>query len=255
MQVVAFKMTGIVPVRVHDSWANVVGEQNAPRNVFIVDAAGKNAIRQLTAVGLDPRDQIVQFSRGEFAIINEFLRMKRRELSNAEAVIFLWIGVDEIAEDAPPVSQTPKAVEEYFLPEGPRIIPRKKTSEVANNYVETVLLALSLFPSARIYSSDPMPRRSTGFAIARANLVAKQMKRQDDRHHHLLLNRHFHGKRCRGNFDRGGKYPIHDKFFLDGVLPSIDSWAKVFSRVYAAMNKLNGSNAVLEALSFVKIAF
>ena len=248
-------MTGIVPVRVNDSWANVVGEQNAPRNIFIVDAIGKNAIRQLTDIGLDSRDQMIQFSRGEFKTINDFLRMKRRELSDAEAIVFLWVGADEIVEDAPPPSQTPKTVEEYFLPEGPRIVPRKSVNEVVDSYVETVLLALALFPSARVFSSDPAPRRSTGFAIARANLVAKQVKQQGDRHHHVTINRHFHGKRCHGNFNKGGKCPLHEKFFVDGIVPTIESWAKVFCRMYAAIDKIADPNIVIEALDFVKIIF
>ena len=137
MQVVAFKMTSIAPVRVKDSWANVVGEQNSPRNIFIIDSIGKNAIRQIKDIGLSSRDQIVQFSRGEFETINDFLRMKRRELSEAEAFIFVWFGADELVEDAPPPAQTPKAVEEYFLPEGPRIIPRLSINDVVHSYSET----------------------------------------------------------------------------------------------------------------------
>ena len=250
MQVVAFKM-----VRVNDSWVKVVGKIDSPRNVFVVDNIAKNIINQLPDIGVDSEDQIVQFSRGDFATINEFLRMKKREFSEVQTIVFLWVGTEEIVTDAPPPNLTSKVIEEYFLPEGPRIIPHHDVEHVASDYCETVVLALALFPRARVCSTDPAPRRSTGFAISRANFVAKLLKQQGERHHHFTMNRPFHGKRNKGNFNEGGRYPLLEKYFSDGVLPTTETWSDIFDHAYAAMNKLAGLDFNAVALTYVKIVF
>ena len=227
-------MTSIVPIRVNDSWVNIAGCQDSPRFLFIVDIVAKDAILDLAAVGVDSRDVVVQIRKGDFDTLESFIRSRSRDYATVEAVVILWYGAEELVQEAPPPGSLAPQVEEWFLPQGPRIMPRLTVSEVVSKYTDSVRLSLGAFPQSLVISTDPPPRRSSGFATARANYVGKSMRQQDGRHHHFLLNRHFHGRQG-SNFNEGGKYPLHESFFIGGVVPTLAAWSAVFRRVYAAL--------------------
>ena len=256
---VAYKMTTtIVPVRIADSWVNVTGCLDSPRYVFLIDKIGNDVISNLTHVGVDSRDAVIQISKGDFNTLNAFIHTKANEYAQVTAIVILWYGMEELVENAPPPGSCAPVIEEWFLEEGPRIIPRCTVAEVVQKYTSTIHMCLSLFPNSLIVSSDPPPRRSTGFAIARANYVGTSIEQQDGRHHHIRFNRHFHGKRKSGDFNKGGKYPIHESLFIDGVVPKLDSWAAIFRRAYAALSSISGAamdNNAAASLRLVKIAF
>ena len=250
-------MATIVPVRVNDSWINLTGCLDSPRYIFIVDKIAKHAISNLETIGVDSRDMIVQITKGDFESLDNFLRSKSREYAAVKAVVVLWFGADELAEEAPPPGSLMPLIEEYFLPIGPRIIPRHSVDDVVAKYTASVRLCLDLFRESLVISTDPPPRRSTGFATARANFVASSMMQQDARHRHFKLNRHFHKKKA-GNFNEGGKFPLHENLFVDGVVPTLDAWAAVFRRIYAAVASVTSGAVDHDAaasLKLVKIAF
>ena len=232
-------MAGIVPLRVNDTWVRITGELVDPRYVFVVDKVGRNLVSDLSAAGVNPRDQVVTFSSGSFKNINNFLQMKRQEYNKTEAFVFLWIGQEEISEEAPAnVSET---IEKYFHPNGPRVIPLHDVNGVASSYMDLVRESLNFFPNARIFSTDAVPRRSSGFCITRANYVSKKVIQQSERHHHFALNKHFHGRRSGACIDElGGRFPIHEWKFEDGVFPTTDAWAAVLRRSYAAISSVMG---------------
>ena len=256
---VAYKMTTtIVPVRIADSWVNMTGCLDSPRYVFIIDKIGKDVVTNLATVGVDSRDAVVEVSRGDFQALDLFIHTKAQEFAMATAVVVLWYGLEELVAEAPPPGSCAPVIEEWFLEEGPRIIPRCTVAEVVQKYTSTIHTCLSLFPNSSIVSSDPPPRRSTGFAMSRAEYVASSIEQQDGRHHHIRFNRHFHGKRKSGNFNNGGKYPIHESLFVDGVVPKLDSWAAIFRRAYAALSSFSGAavdHDSAASLRLVKIAF
>ena len=177
-------MSQIVPVRHDDSWVNQAGELSSPRFVVVVDGIGKNIVSRLSEIEFGDKDQLVQFSKGEFGAVNSFLRLKAREYANAKAFVFLWFGMDELACEAPPTNNP--TIENYFLPQGPRIMPNECVEKVVARYAETIALTHSLFPKAVVFSTDPAPRRSTGFAITRAMKANSAMKKQNE---HIITSR------------------------------------------------------------------
>ena len=241
-------MAQIIPIRVNDTWVNVSGNLDNPRYVIIVDRLGKDLLSDPSAAKIDDRDQVVEIAKGKFEIVNSFLRLKHREYSNISAVLLLWFGADEICIEAP-------FSEKDMLPEGPFIVPHKSVSAIVDEHSETVALALSLFPHAAVFSSDPAPRRSKGFAVTHANHAAKIMKQMSPRHHHFLLNRSFHGRRSSvKSGEPGGKFPIYDQFFIDGVVPKAETWVAVIGRAYAAITaKLADTSLTQEMFDSLKL--
>ena len=241
-------MAQIVPIRVNDTWVNVSGKLDSPRYVFIVDRLGKDILSNPSAARIDERDQVVEIAKGKFEIVNSFLKLKHREYKSVSAIVLLWFGADELCKEAP-------FAETEMLPEGPFIVPHKSVSAVVDEYSETLSLALALFPQTAIFSSDPAPRRSKGFAITHANHVAKLVKEMSSRHHHFLVNSRFHGRRASKKCDEpGGKFPIHDNLFIDGVIPKIETWATVVDRTYAAITaKLAHSSLTREMFDSLKL--
>ena len=259
-------MAAIIPLKVNGSWVNICGELANPRFVFLVDKRGKNIIDNLATVGVDPRDQIVQFAVGDFINVKDFLSLKAREYEGVMAIVSLWIGMEEIAEEEPEASVR-EELEQYLHPLGPRVFPRSvngtfvKVEEVTAGYVDIISHSLSILPSL-FFSTDPAPCRSNGFAITRANHVSMELGKRGavaDRHHHFSLNRHFHGKRSgKGGNAVGGKLPLYDIHFENGLIPTLEAWAVVFSRSYAAVDSFMAAvpnPALAESLSFVKISF
>ena len=248
-------------LRLNDSWVNLSGNYEKPRYVFLVDRTAAAVSNQLESFGLNDQDMIAQFAVGTFKNLNDFLKLKSRDLIDAEAIIILWVGMDELAVDASslPPSDNP-SIASYFHPLGPNIFPHREVGDVIADYEETVLLSLSLFPKSLIVTSDPAPRRSSGFAVMRAKNVTKGLKKQDVRHRHVSFIHKFHGRRTTANsHEPGGKFPVHDIYFLDGVIPKVETWASVFERCYAAVNAMISDKSVgpsqLDILKLVKIAF
>lgn len=252
-------MSSIVPIRINDAWVNLCGQIDSPRYVFIVDKIAKHAILNLASIGVDDKDAVVQITKGDFASLDSFVRSKIREYAEVKAVVMLWFGADELSEDAPPPGSLPPLVEEWLLPGGPRIMPKLTVAEVVAKYTASIRLCLDSFPNSLVISSDPPPRRSTGFATARANFVASSLIQQDARHRHVRFNRHFHGKKGHGDFNEGGKFPIHEPLFIDGVVPTLDSWEAIFRRTYAALTSMVDAGSVKDheraSLKLVKIVF
>ena len=58
-----------------------------------------------------------------------------------------------------------------------------------------------------------------------------------------------------GSVGEGGKFPIYDEYFIDGVVPTIDAWKAVFARTYAAVAEVIDSAAESPELKFVKKSF
>ena len=248
-------------LRINDSWVNLSGNLDKPRYVILVDKTASAINNQAEAIGINEQDLIVQFAKGTFQNVNDFLKLKSRDLVDAEAFVILWMGMEELCIDASslPPSDNP-AFEAYFHPLGPKIFPHREVDDVVAAYEETVLLILSLFPRSVVITSDPAPRRSSGFAIMRAKNVTKGMKKQDARHRHLSLIHKFHGRRASANsHEPGGKFPVINECFEDGVIPKVETWASVFERCYAAVDAMLDDKSVgpsqLNILKLVKIMF
>ena len=252
-------MAQMVPLRFGESWVNLTGELANPRYIFVTDKVAKNLLPNLAQCNVDPRDLVIEVKAGTFDVIGAFLQSKARDFEKATAFVLLWVGMDELAfDDSALPSSLPPNIEAYFLPEGPRIFPRLSSQEVVVKYGELVASIRTIFPNASVFSSDPAPRRSSGFAICRATQVSKEMQQQGDFHHHLSLIHKFHGRRCGKQVDMpGGKFPLYDHFFADGVFPKVETWSVVFERVYAAIAVVGNfaSAAELEKLKSVKIKF
>ena len=253
-------MAQVTPLRVNESWVNLTGEMASPRYVIITDKIARELIPNLAQSSVNDRDLVVELKQGTFENAEAFLRMKQNDLVHVEAFVFLWMGTEELCFDdsSLPPPPLPSTIEAYFHPDGPKIFPRLSAAEVVAKYQELVLLTSSLFPSASVFSTDPAPRRSSGFAIARAKFVTRDMKQQNDRHHHISLIHKFHGRRAGGQADKpGGNLPLYDRHFIDGVFPKIETWSVLFDRAYAAIASIKNaaSAAQLLLLSEVKIMF
>ena len=252
-------MAQVVPLRVNDSWVNLVGELANPRYVFITDKIAKNLVPNFSSININARDLVVEVKKGTLDNVKAFFKLRKKDFTKVEAFVFLWVGMDDLAlDDSSLPSPVSAAVAEYFHPDGPNIFPHLSVSEVVTKYHELVVAMATLFPTASIFSSDPAPRRSTGFAIYRADKVMKGIEKQFDAHHHIALNHKFHGRRRSNEVDNsGGRLPLFDHLFDDGVFPKVESWVLIFERVYAAIAILgkSASSQQMGLLRDIKIMF
>ena len=197
----------------------MTGEFINPRFVWLVDRACRKVAEEPAAYGINSRDQIVVFSDGSLDIVQEFLEVKSALITTAEALVFLFLGMDDIAVDAPAIVSP--AMEAYFHKLGPCQLRHREAADVTAAYEVLVARSRILLPSACIISSNPAPRRSGGgFAMTRAVNVDGKIRSQGSRHHHFSQIRRFHGKRQgKGHVEgQGGQLPVHNRLFdPDGI--------------------------------------
>ena len=200
-------------MEVNKSWVNILGKTSNPRVVWIVDRIARKIVFNISDFGFGEDDQIVHFSRGTFSNVSAYLERRKPEYGSVTAIVFLFMGMDEIAVDVP-ADQTDRGEESRFHPLGPRQIPADAdAAEVVARFSRLIGDALQLFPSASIFSTNPAPRRSSGFAVARATYVTKKLRKVGERHHHFSLLKNFHGKLYRTAGNRpGGRLPIREEF-------------------------------------------
>ena len=248
-------------LKINDKWVNFVGRHTDPRYVWITDRLGKQIVENPTSFGVNGEDLVVCFPSGKYGDVEEFFRLKKSEIGSAQAVIFLLVGADEIAEDAPPVLS--HAIRKYWLhPRGPRQVPLHSAVEVTAKYEALVDVALQTFPSARVVTSDPAPRRSGhGFAIKRAMRVSDEIQKKDERHSHIRLIRKFHAKRPAGKgnlLKEGGKYPLREVHFEeDGMTMTFNALAGVYIRAKVYVESIVGREgmAIPNEIDGLKIKF
>ena len=190
----------------------------SPRTLWVMDRVGAEVVDSPTEYGLGSDAQVAVLEDGRMEKVESFLEDSKEELESAEAVVFFMIGMDDLAEDAPPVVS--EKVEGWFHPEGPRQLTRDEDTVVTARYETLVEDTGEKFPSSKVISSNPAPRRSgEGFAIARARNVETRMKQKSPRHHHMGLLGKYHGRHLGKHFEEpGGRRPILEKYFeADGV--------------------------------------
>ena len=223
-------------VRAGSSWVKVAGERISPRYVFVVDKIGKHLIDDIGGYEIGELDQVVQFQNGSFENIQTYFDMQSRQYTDAKAVVCLWVGMEDLAEEVPENAQIPP---EHFHPLGPRIIPRLDVADTISAYHDLLdSLAISL-PSSVVVSTAPAPRRSAGFANRRAEKVGKGISKRFPLHHHIGVRQGFVCQLKGKDAARlpGGRCPINpDRFLDDGMTPDIESFQIVIRRCYAALS-------------------
>ena len=148
----------------------------------------------------------------------------------------------------------------YFDEKGPRQLPGLDYGPVAKMYESLVEKMVSLFPKARVFSSNPAARRSShGFAVRRAMVVTEKVKKKSERHHHFSVLRQFHGRRLGTAAEKGGRYPIREMYFRnDGVTLNRAALTGVFVGAYAVVKAVLGEGGHLvnpEKIKGVKFYF
>ena len=248
----------IVPFSLHGQWINTTGELANPRLVFVTDRRAGALLGNLEAVRFDARDQLIVVTSGRFAHAKEFLSLKAAQLLGAKAIVFLWFGQDEISQLAPD-GYTSEAWENYFHELGPRTFPRSTVADVLVGYGDLVGSTSDSLQSAAVFTTDPCVMRTHGFGVVWANDIGRNFKQQNERHHHFCVNHNYHGRKG-DRLGPGGKFPIHEDAFIDGVIPSVFSWRAVFASAYAVIGKILDPSAqmnadAIEALSSAKIKY
>ena len=109
------------PIHINDQWVTIVGEVTNPRYVWIMDRVGMQIARNTEGYGFDSRNQLAVFSVGTFCNVRQFLDLKQTDFSSVRAFVFMMLGQDELAVDAPPPGFN-NVVEGWFHPKGPRQI-------------------------------------------------------------------------------------------------------------------------------------
>ena len=79
----------------------IAGRLVNPRFVWLVDRVFADAISDPTSYGFRATDQVIFFPNGTFDIVTKFLRTMTADYESSSAIIFLFLGGDEICEDAP----------------------------------------------------------------------------------------------------------------------------------------------------------
>ena len=199
-------------MEVNHHWVNVLGKKSNPRYVWVVDRVARQVVFDINSFGFGEEDQILHFASGTFRNILSYLEERKADYGGVTAFVFVFVGMDDLAVDVPAAQDDPEI---RFHPLGPRQQASDvDVTEVVRRYERLVEESLRLFPSASIFSTNPAPRRSSGFAVARAAHVTKEVKQQGARHHHFSLMRKFHGKLYGAAKDRpGGRLPIHEEYF------------------------------------------
>ena len=228
------------PIHINDQWVTIAGEVSNPRFVWIFDRVGLQLARDSEGYGFDSRDQIAVFSVGTFSNVRAFLDLRQFENRNVKSFIFMMLGQDELAYDAPP-SGFNEIVEGWFHHKGPRqVMTGKDNSSIMESYEALVDLALDRFPKATLFTTEPAMRRSGfGFAVKLALRVGRLQRRDKERHHHMLVGCHLYGRR-RGKktgLGDGGLLPIKEDFFEDnGVMLKKTAFLEILRRVRSAID-------------------
>ena len=194
------------------------GEMENPRRLWVMDRVGAEVVECPTEYGLRSDAQVAVLEDCRMEKVDAFLEEAKKDFESSEAIVFFMIGMDDLAEDAPPVVS--ETVEGWFHPNGPRQVVRDTDTVVTARYESLVEDTGEKFPSSNVFSSGPAPRRSGGgHAIVRAKNVEKRVKPKSPRHHHFGLLSKFHGSHLGKDFeDPGGRRPILEKYFeADGV--------------------------------------
>ena len=196
------------------------GEMSNPRALWLMDRMGRDVVEAPQKFGFSPKDQVAVFEDGRFDVISAFLGKVSKDGGDLRAVVFFLLGMDELAEDAPP-SLRSATIEDWFPKNGPRQIIRNGEGEVAASYRKLVDGTLEKFDEAKVFSSNPPARRSrNGHLVSRAQYVTTHIKSAGPRHHHFSILNKYHGSRSGKKIDPlGGSRPIHERFFEDdGVM-------------------------------------
>ena len=93
--------------RVGDSWVKLSGEFDDPRYIFVCDRVGRELVKDVGGFGIEERDLVVQIQVGSFENIRQFFASQPGKYERAEAVILLWVGMDELAQEIPVQFSTP----------------------------------------------------------------------------------------------------------------------------------------------------
>ena len=246
------------PIHINDQWVTIVGEVTNPRYVWIMDRVGMQIARDTEGYGFDSRDQLAIFSVGTFRNVRQFLDLKQADFSSVRAFVFMMLGQDELAVDAPPPGFN-DVVEGWFHPKGPRQIKLDiDVPSVVASYAKLLDSALSQFPSATFFTTEPAMRRSGfGFAVKWAVRIGRLACRDDEHHHHMIVGRHLYGRR-RGKdtgLGDGGALPIKEHFFENnGVLltePAMRNILGHMKEVVDAALRPQGNPASIDGVKFV----
>ena len=108
---------------------SVSGRLENPRYLWICDRVGQMMRDDPDVYGLHADDQLACFASGTFSNVEAFLRKNKDNIIGVQAIIFLMIGMDELAIDAPP-GPLSQVAEGYFHPLGPRQFPAENGVEV-----------------------------------------------------------------------------------------------------------------------------
>ena len=250
-------MAAPILARVGDSWVKVGGEVSEPRNIFVVDKVGKHLIDHVHDHGIEEKDQVVQFQFGSFENIREYFISKSKQHGSVEAVIMLWIGMEELSQEIPEHAQSPPS--HHFHPRGPRIYPRHEVTDVVESYHCLVKAVTASAPKSLVLSTAPAPRRSAGFATFRSDAVWKNMTQQTEKHHHIGVRQGFVMMRKGANGSQlpGGRRPINeDRFLDDGIVPENEFLEIIIRRVYAALSVFKGKETAFpESLTSTVLRF
>ena len=248
----------ILPARVNETWVNVAGEAADPRFVFVFDRGARNFIRNLNDVGFDSRDQVVQFSVGLFENVTTFFVERARLYAKCKAIIFAWIGQEELSQWVPPGPQS-AAVRAYFHPQGPQIYPLHPVNTVVDRYAVLVTSVAEVLPLPTLVTTEPAPRRSAGYANWRAKDVGLKMRKVIPNHRHAVVGKGCVGRRSSKNGADavGGRWPlVEDKFADDGITPLKDTFVFIVQRLYGALAHFVGEGLALgDQFEFVKPMF
>ena len=141
------------------------GEMENPRRLWVMDRVGAEVVECPTEYGLRSDAQVAVLEDCRMEKVDAFLEEARKDFESSEAIVFFMIGMDDLAEDAPPVVS--ETVEGWFHPNGPRQVVRDTDTVVTARYENLVEDTGEKFPSSNVFSSGPAPRRSGAASIRR----------------------------------------------------------------------------------------
>jgi hypothetical protein len=202
-------------IKAGERWMSVGGNSDDPRTLILGDCNLRPAAANPESFGIHPEDQVAAIWLGKLKEAKASFGFPRSHiLKNITNIVFLGFGTNDLSHEGPGGIQIPGSTASKFLDEFRSLID----------------LLHSQYPNATIVTTDPIPRRTSGYCNAEIEYVRGKVSQCFDGHHHVNYARKYWWKTGR---------ILKDNFFdAEGKNLKSEEIKTMIEAVYRALNLL-----------------
>ena len=206
--------------------ASVGGNIIDPETIYISDSQFTLPYGYPEQFGATPGEQFVAVSGGRVEHAIKYIELRAEKLKTARYV-FLHMGTNNLCKlkgfgPQPLVAFDPR------WGEPPKLVspgsgylqgPDELAMTVANKLERFARRVKECIPGATVVTTDPPARRTRdGFANSRVRATSHHISQQSSVHHHIRTWKKYLGNNSHNHKGNpGGRYPLRERFFSDGV--------------------------------------